>query len=109
MTTKTHRTIVNLPGRMESHSVRGARSHLPRSMEVLAASEREPAIGDPLHLEDVEALEQPDEETSRLQLAFMRAYGAPSDEFTVVAGPSAGVGNGACGRRALSPSSERAS
>ena len=102
MTTKTHRTIVGVPGRMESHSTHGLRTHLPRSLEVLEAEERERAIGDPMHLEDVEAHEQSDEELFRLHVAFMRAYGAPGDEFTVVAGPSASGGNGAHRRRSLS-------
>lgn len=107
MTTKTHRTIVNVPGRMESHSIHRVRAHLPRSMEVLDADERERAVGDPLRLEDVEALEQPNEAIFRLQLAFMCAYGAPGDEFTIVAGPSVAAGNGA--RRRTARSSERAS
>lgn len=89
MTIAAERLVANVPGRMESHSTRRALAHPLCTLQEIDPEEFHNTMCDAVHHEAKKPKVRNDEETFRLNRAFMRAHGLPRGEITTFsnAGP----------------------
>jgi len=98
MTIAAERLVANVPGRMESRSVRRALARPLCVLQELNPEEFHSTMCDAVHHDDKKLKIRNDAETFKLNVAFVHAHGTPRGEVTTFSNAAAVTGIGQQGK-----------